>query len=136
MKVPPDPRASLPQDDAVAAGARFERRIPEGDDRNRLVCRDCGFVAYENPKIVVGSVAAWEGRILLCRRAIEPRRGFWTLPAGFLELHETAAAGARREAWERSEEHTELQSLMRISYAVFCLKTKTQYHNQAIIKQH
>src|SRR3546814_14285214 len=92
----PEPRASLPQDDAVAAGARFERRIPEGDDRNRLVCRDCGFVAYENPKIVVGSVAAWDGRILLCRRAIEPRRGFWTLPAGFLELHETAAAGAQR----------------------------------------
>src|SRR3546814_11214370 len=100
MKVPPDPRASLPQDDAVAAGARFERRIPEGDDRNRLVCRDCGFVAYENPKIVVGSVAAWDGRLLLCRRAIEPRRGFSPLPAGFLDLPETAAAGARREAWE------------------------------------
>src|SRR3546814_15025276 len=72
------------------------------------VCRDCGVVAYEKPKIVVGSVAAWQGRILLCRRAIEPRRGFWTLPAGFLELQETAAAGARREA--REEARAELES--------------------------
>ena len=63
---------------------RFERQIPEGDDHARLVCRDCGFINYENPKIVVGAVAAWDDRILLCRRAIEPRKGFWTLPAGFL----------------------------------------------------
>lgn len=104
----------MPQDDAVAAGARFERRIPDGDDRDRLVCRDCGFVAYENPKIVVGSVAAWDGRILLCRRAIEPRRGFWTLPAGFLELHETAAAGARREAWEEARARLEIDQLLAV----------------------
>src|SRR3546814_14861763 len=95
MKVPPDPRASLPQDDAVAAGARFERRIPEGDDRNRRVCRDCGFVAYENPKIVVGSVAPWDRRLLLCRRDIEPRPGLRTLPPGFLDQHATPAAGPR-----------------------------------------
>lgn len=96
------------------ASARFEREIPKGDDKVRLVCRDCGFINYENPKIVVGSVAAWEDRILLCRRAIEPRRGFWTLPAGFLELNESAAAGAAREAWEEARARLEIDQLLAI----------------------
>src|SRR5271156_4529673 len=78
------------------------RAIPEGDDRERLVCVECGFVLYDNPKIVVGSVARWGDRILLCRRAINPRRGFWTLPAGYLELNEATAEGARREAQEEA----------------------------------
>ena len=76
--------------------------IPEGDNRERLTCPDCGFINYENPKIVVGAVCTWENRLLLCRRAIEPRRGFWTIPAGYLELHETAEAGAAREAKEEA----------------------------------
>lgn len=97
-----------------AAPDGFEHRVPEGDDRSRLVCRDCGFIAYENPKIVVGSVAAWEDRILLCRRAIDPRRGFWTLPAGFLELGETALDGARREAWEEARASLEIDQLLAI----------------------
>jgi ADP-ribose pyrophosphatase YjhB (NUDIX family) len=81
----------------------FIRAIPPGDDRERLTCRDCGYVAYENPKIVVGTVvSAEDGRILLCRRAIEPRRGFWTLPAGYMELAETVEEGAQREAWEEA----------------------------------
>jgi ADP-ribose pyrophosphatase YjhB (NUDIX family) len=81
----------------------FEMRIPEGDDRARLTCRTCGFVAYENPKVIVGSVVvAPDGAVLLCRRAIEPRRGFWTLPAGYLELDETVEEGARREAREEA----------------------------------
>jgi ADP-ribose pyrophosphatase YjhB (NUDIX family) len=80
----------------------FERRVPQGDNRERLVCADCGFVAYENPKIVVGSVVAQDGSVLLCRRAIEPRRGFWTLPAGYLEHGETVQEGAQREAWEEA----------------------------------
>ena len=80
------------------SGASFIRTVPEGDDRERLVCADCGHIAYENPKIVVGSVATLGERLLLCRRAIEPRKGFWTLPAGYLELHETPEDGARREA--------------------------------------
>lgn len=78
------------------------RAIPEGDNRERLICPDCGFVNYENPKIVVGAVCSWEDRILLCRRAIHPRRGFWTIPAGYMELHETAEAGAMREAAEEA----------------------------------
>ncbi len=81
---------------------RFLKAVPAGDDRERDVCGHCGFVDYRNPKIVVGSVASFEGRILLCRRAIEPRRGFWTLPAGYLELGETVEDGARREAYEEA----------------------------------
>ncbi len=106
---------SASEDDTAAApDQRFERKVPAGDDRTRLVCRDCGFVNYENPKIVVGSVASWEGRILLCRRAIEPRRGFWTLPAGYLELHEAAAEGAKREAWEEARARLEIDQLLAV----------------------
>ncbi|MEI9932035.1 MAG: NUDIX domain-containing protein [Rhizomicrobium sp.] len=64
----------------------------------RYVCGDCGHIYYSNPKIVVGSVVIENGKVLLCRRAIEPRKGFWTLPAGFLEEHETPEDGARRES--------------------------------------
>lgn len=94
--------------------ARFSRRVPAGDDRPRLVCDGCGFVAYENPKIVVGSVATWEERILLCRRAIEPRRGFWTLPAGYLELGEAIEAGACREAREEARAELEIEQLLAV----------------------
>lgn len=80
----------------------FSKRIPEDDNRERLVCDTCGWVNYINPKIVVGSVVSHAGRILLCRRAIEPRRGFWTIPAGYLEEHETTEAGACREAQEEA----------------------------------
>ena len=73
------------------------RQIPEGDNRERLVCPDCGFIAYENPKVVVGAVAIWQEKILLCQRAINPRIGYWTIPAGYMEEHETSLAGARRE---------------------------------------
>ena len=76
--------------------------VPEGDTRERRVCPDCGFVAYENPKIVVGSVVVSGDRFLLCRRAIEPRRGYWTLPAGYLEVNESTMAGAAREALEEA----------------------------------
>ncbi len=92
----------------------FEQRTPEGDDRPRQVCADCGFVAYENPKVVVGSVVTWQGRVLLCRRAIDPRKGFWTLPAGYLELHESAADGARREAWEEAGVRIEIDQLLAV----------------------
>jgi ADP-ribose pyrophosphatase YjhB (NUDIX family) len=90
------------------------RMVPEGDDRLRLVCPDCGFIAYENPKIVVGSVCRWEDRILMCRRAIEPRRGFWTLPAGFLELNETTIDGAVREALEEANARIAVEALLAV----------------------
>lgn len=102
-----------------SARLRFEQRIPDGDDKPRQVCSDCGFIDYENPKIVVGSVATWQPpgeaeRFLLCRRAINPRRGFWTLPAGFLELHESAEAGARREAWEEARAELAIRQLLAV----------------------
>ncbi|MGH6621268.1 MAG: zinc ribbon domain-containing protein, partial [Alphaproteobacteria bacterium] len=84
------------------SGGPRVREIPAGDNRLRLVCPDCGFINYENPKIVVGSVVTWQGRFLLCRRAIDPRKGHWTIPAGFLELNESAIDGARREATEEA----------------------------------
>ena len=88
------------------------RQIPEGDNRERLVCPDCSYVAYENPKVVVGVVATWEDKLLLCRRAIEPRRGFWTLPAGFLETGETPEEGAAREAFEEACAELEIVDLL------------------------
>lgn len=90
----------------------FVRRIPHGDNRERLICADCGFVAYENPKIVVGSVVVSGERVLMCRRAINPRKGFWTLPAGFMELGETPAEGAAREALEEAEADIEIDGIL------------------------
>ncbi len=82
--------------------SRFARIHPDGEERERLSCLDCGHVFYENPKVVVGAVVVHDDRVLLCRRAIEPQRGFWTLPAGYLELGETTAEGAIRETREES----------------------------------
>ncbi|HVZ09416.1 NUDIX hydrolase [Rhodopila sp.] len=90
----------------------FSRLIPEGDNRERAVCDDCGFVAYENPKIVAGAVVASGDRVLMCRRAIEPRRGFWTLPAGYMELGETVEEAARREAFEEAEATIALDGIL------------------------
>jgi len=90
------------------------RMIPEGDDRERLVCADCGFVLYENPKVIVGAVCGWEDRTLLCRRAIEPRLGYWTMPIGYMELHETTEQGALREVWEETQARVEIDALLGI----------------------
>ncbi len=92
----------------------FLRQVPDGDTRERLVCRDCGHVSYENPKVVVGSVVAHQDRVLLCRRAIEPRIGYWTLPAGYLEMGESVEEGAIREAYEEAEAHIELDGILAV----------------------
>lgn len=93
---------------------RFSDRVPDGDDRKRRICDSCGFIHYENPKIVVGAVATWEDRILLCRRAIDPRYGFWTLPAGYLELGESTEEGTLREAWEEARAELEIDQLLAV----------------------
>ncbi|WP_420393917.1 NUDIX domain-containing protein [Acuticoccus sp.] len=80
----------------------FSRRVPDGDTVARQVCDTCGFVAYDNPKIVVGAVVRCGSRVLMCRRDIEPARGRWTLPAGYLEHGETPPEGAAREALEEA----------------------------------
>lgn len=90
------------------------KTVPDGDSHERSVCEHCGFVNYQNPKIVVGSVVRHEGNILLCRRAIEPRKGFWTIPAGYMELLETPEDGARREAFEEANARLELGDLLAV----------------------
>jgi ADP-ribose pyrophosphatase YjhB (NUDIX family) len=87
---------------STCGSPRIGLAIPPGDHLPRHVCPDCGTIHYQNPKVVVGCLPEWEDRILLCRRAIEPRLGLWTLPAGFLENGETLAAGAARETLEEA----------------------------------
>jgi len=92
-------------------GARVAFRIPDGDTLPRYVCDACGTIHYQNPKMVVGCIPEWDGRILLCKRGIEPRYGLWTLPAGFLENGETAPDGALRETLEEANARVELGPL-------------------------
>lgn len=89
-------------------GSNLEFRIPEGDDRPRHVCPSCDRIHYINPRLVVGCIVEWENKILLCRRAIEPRYGMWTAPAGFLEAGESAADGAKRETHEEAMAKVEI----------------------------
>lgn len=95
-------------------GQPVSLKVPAGDNRPRHVCGSCGHVHYVNPLIVVGCVPEYQGAILLCRRAIEPRHGFWTVPAGFMEIGETLAEGAIRETWEEAEAQVELGALFAI----------------------
>jgi ADP-ribose pyrophosphatase YjhB (NUDIX family) len=83
-------------------GAKVVQRVPPGDSLPRWVCDQCGEIHYQNPKMVVGTIPEHEGRILLCRRAIEPRYGYWTLPAGFMENDESTAQAAARETMEEA----------------------------------
>lgn len=109
--------------------------IPDGDERERLICRDCGFVHYQNPKVVTGAVVTWRGqgvplgeeKVLLCRRAIEPRDGYWTLPAGYLELGESTEAGAIREAREEACARIEIDRLLAVYNVVRISQVQTIY---------
>ena len=93
--------------------AKFYTGIPDGDDKDRRICSHCSFIDYVNPKIVAGSVVeSSDGRILLCKRAIQPRKGFWTLPAGFMELGESVEEAAAREAMEEACAKIEIQQLL------------------------
>lgn len=96
-----------------AKGPRL-RRVPDGDTQERLTCPDCGHIVYENPKLVAGAVVTVDERVLLCRRAIEPRRGFWTIPAGYMELNETVEEAARREAREEANAEIALDRLLAV----------------------
>ena len=92
--------------------APVTQRIPPGDNLPRWVCDKCNTIHYENPRMIVGCVSAWEGKILLCKRAIEPRYGLWTVPAGFLENGETTADGAKRETLEEANARVEIDGLL------------------------
>lgn len=86
-----------------SCGSRVSKLVPDGDDRLRVVCPNCETIYYHNPKMVVGAIPVWDGKILLCKRAIEPSHGKWTLPAGYLENGETLAECAIRETEEEAE---------------------------------
>ena len=89
-------------------GAKVVQRVPPGDSLPRWVCDECGEIHYQNPKIVAGTIPEHEGRILLCRRAIEPRYGYWTLPAGFMENDESTSQAAARETLEEAGANIEM----------------------------
>ncbi len=92
-------------------GARTSVKVPPGDNRERAVCDACDTVHYSNPRVITGLVAEWQGRVLLCRRGIEPRYGLWTVPAGFLELGESVQQGAVRETLEETRARVEVDAL-------------------------
>lgn len=93
---------------------RFTRQIPAGDNRERDVCGDCGWIHYKNPQVVVGAVCVWDDKFLLCKRAIEPRHGYWTIPAGYLEENESTEDGARRETLEEACAEIEIGQLLAV----------------------
>lgn len=95
-------------------GNTLDHRIPENDNRLRYICDHCNIIHYQNPRMVVGCLPIWQDRVLLCRRAIEPRRGFWTLPAGFMENGESTQAGALRETWEEAHARVDNVELYRL----------------------
>lgn len=92
-------------------GKQVEQKIPEADNRLRYVCTSCDMIHYQNPNIVSGTLPVYGDKILLCKRAIEPRYGYWTLPAGFMENSETTSQAAVRETWEEAEAVVEIGKL-------------------------
>ncbi len=102
----------------------FHRTVPDGDDHERLVCKDCGFIAYENPKIIAGAVVTHGDKFMLCKRAIYPQKGKWTIPAGFLEMGERPVDGAVREAWEEATAKITPKDLL----AVYTVTRISQVH--------
>lgn len=107
-----------------ACGAPLSIKIPDGDTLPRLVCDRCLAIHYENPKIVVGCIPEWEDRILLCKRAIEPRYGLWTFPAGFMEMDETVEDAAARETLEEANAEVQISRL----YAIFSIPQVNQVY--------
>ncbi len=104
--------------------SEVEHRIPAGDNMPRHVCGSCGYIHYVNPKVIAGCLPVWNDQVLMCKRAIEPRYGLWTLPAGFLEMGETLAEGASREAWEEAYAKVEIGRL----YALFSVPHISQVY--------
>jgi ADP-ribose pyrophosphatase YjhB (NUDIX family) len=105
-------------------GAPVSLIIPDGDNRERFVCARCKTIHYQNPKLVIGTVPVWEDRVLLCKRAIEPRMGFWTLPAGFMENGETTAEAAARETLEEANARVHLME----PYTMYSVTYVDQVH--------
>lgn len=111
-------------------GSAVVHRIPEGDSLPRAVCESCGTIQYQNPKIVVGCLPIFGDRILMCKRAIEPKFGLWTLPAGFMEENESTSEGAAREALEEANARVEIQDL----YTVYSIPHISQVYMMFLAK--
>jgi len=105
-------------------GSTVDLLIPPDDNRARHVCTSCGEIHYQNPKLIVGAIPEWQDKILLCRRAIEPRHGLWTLPAGFMENGETTAEAAARETLEEANAQIDIGEL----YSMYSLPYINQVH--------
>ena len=120
----------LPMKFCSACGNPVSLRTPEGDHLARHVCDACGAVHYQNPKLIVGCVPEHDGRILLCRRAIEPRLGFWTIPAGFMENGETTQDGARRESFEEAQAEVEIGSLLAVVHVLHADQVHVMFRAQ------
>jgi ADP-ribose pyrophosphatase YjhB (NUDIX family) len=99
-------------------------RLPEGDHLPRFMCDQCGMIHYQNPRVIVGCLCTWEDKVLLCKRAIEPRSGYWNIPAGFMENGETIENGAMREAYEEAGVNCDLIGL----HSVFTIPRVNQVH--------
>lgn len=96
----------------ISAFPNFQPSVPDGDTHERMMCEKCDWIHYENPRIIVTGFCIWENQVLLCRRAIGPRRGFWTLPGGFMEIGETMHEGANREVREEAGSIVSVDSLL------------------------
>lgn len=107
-------------------------RVPPGDHLPRYVCDGCGTIHYQNPRLVAGCVIEWQGRILLCRRAIEPRKGFWTVPAGFMENGETLMAAAARESMEEALARVEVGSILLIAHVTHAHQVHVMFRGRLI----
>ncbi|MCG6936869.1 MAG: NUDIX hydrolase [Gammaproteobacteria bacterium] len=115
-----------------SCGARVSLLIPEGDNRHRYVCENCNTIHYQNPKIVTGCIPQWQDRILLCKRAIEPRYGLWTLPAGFMENEETMLQGAARETAEEANAEVKNMQLFCVFSIAHINQVYTMYRGDLV----
>ncbi|MFZ9141033.1 MAG: NUDIX hydrolase [Burkholderiaceae bacterium] len=107
-----------------SCGHAIKKLMPADDNRTRSVCTECQTIHYENPRLILGTLSTWQDQILLCRRAIAPRSGYWTLPAGFMEIGESTEAGAKRETLEEAGAEVEIHDL----FAVFDIPHVEQVH--------
>ena len=107
-----------------SCGHAIKKLVPADDNRTRSVCTKCQTIHYENPRLILGTLSTWQDQILLCRRAIDPRSGYWTLPAGFMEIGESTEAGTKRETLEEAGAEVEIHDL----FAVFDIPHVEQVH--------
>ena len=104
--------------------------IPEGDSYRRYICGECGFIHYQNPNIVAGCLVTHQGKILICKRAIQPKKDLWTLPAGFMENHETMSQAAERETWEEARAHIHAPTLYTLFNLPHINQVYAMYHGE------